>query len=480
MRRFFYSVRFRIWGAFVAFTALTLVFLMCVQNFLTPAVYRMLKTQESVDAVNMIENCWYKDKSRLPAVVNELAVSRQMDILINLTKENVFYQKDASGSGQLLHSRVVAQNIIQKLKDAKTNMIFLDDTDELADSTLLASYIGDRENPDVYVFIYSYLEPIGTTMEIIKTIFLISANTVLIVACAFAIVLSSRIANPIVRVSKNAKKLITGQFNMTIRRNDYEEIAVLTRNLNQASKEISRTDELRKDLIANVSHDLRTPLTMIKAYAEMIRDLSGDNPEKRNAHLGVIIDETDRLTSLVSDLLSLSKTQSGTDQLSLETIDFSAHIRELVSRFNLLDEKKDYEIELQLEDGIFINADVQKIEQVVYNLINNAINYMGEDKKVTVRLYNVNKSEARFEVADRGIGIPEEQIPYLWDRYYKIDRSATHQRQVKGTGLGLSIVKGVLENHGFGYGVESKVGHGSTFWFSFPTSYPLIEAEEIE
>ena len=480
MRHFFRSVRFRIWGAFVAFTVLTLVFLLAVQNFLTPAVYRMLKTQESVDAAKMIENCWYEDKSQLPEVVNELAVSRQMDILINLTKENVFYQKDASGSEQLLHSRVIAKNIVQMLRESKTNTIFLEDKDEVADATLLASYIGDAENPDVYVFIYNYLEPIGTTLQIIKTIFMISANTVLIVACAFAIVLSSRIANPIVKVSKNARKLITGEFNMPIKNNDYEEIATLTHNLNQASKEISRTDELRKDLIANVSHDLRTPLTMIKAYAEMIRDLSGDNPDKRNTHLGVIIDETDRLTSLVTDLLSLSKTQSGTDQLKLETIDFSAHLKELINRFNLLDEKKDYEVELQIEDGIFISADIQKIEQVVYNLVNNAINYMGEDKKVTVRLYNVRKNEARFEVADRGVGIPDDQIPYLWDRYYKIDRSATHQRQVKGTGLGLSIVKGVLENHGFGYGVESKVGCGSTFWFSFPTSLPLIEAEEIK
>lgn len=480
MRRFLHSVRFRIWLAFVAFTIMMLGFLYVAQTFLTPAIYSMMKTQESIDTANKIEQCWNRNATEIPTLIDKLAVSQQMDILINLPKEDVFYQKDSSGSSMLLRSRVVDKNIIKQLQEAKSNMLFLSMNDDVADSILLASYIGNKNNPDAYVFIYSYLEPIGTTMSILQTTFLITANIVLLIGCVIAIILSSHIANPLVKISRNANRLITGQFNMPVRNNDYEEIATLTENLNEASKEISRTEDLRKDLIANVSHDLRTPLTMIKAYAEMIRDLSGDNPEKRNNHLGVIIDETDRLTTLVTDLLNLSKIQSGVSELNREIFNFSEHVEELLKRFMLLDDKADYSIDKQIQENIFIDCDKQKIEQVIYNLVNNAINYIGPDKVVTIRLYCINGKEARFEVSDRGVGIPQEQIPYLWDRYYKVDRSQNHQRAVKGTGLGLSIVKGVLEGHGFKYGVQSKVGSGSTFWFSFPVSHPVIEATEVQ
>ena len=266
---------------------------------------------------------------------------------------------------------------------------------------------------------------------------------------------------PIIRLSKSANKLITGEFNVQSKPNEYTEIKLLTDNLNTASAEIARTEALRRDLLANVSHDLRTPLTMIKAYAEMIRDLSGNSPEKREKHLKVIIDETDRLTLLVSDILNLSKLQSGVIEMDLKPVNFSVQLKEIVSRFSMLE---DTSVKLEAQDEIYIIADSKQIGQAVYNLITNAINY-SEDGLVTVRLYAVKNGRIRFEVTDNGIGIPEEQLPYIWERYYKIGKSENFKRTVKGTGLGLSIVKGVFENHHFQYGVDSEVGKGSTFWF---------------
>ncbi len=300
-----------------------------------------------------------------------------------------------------------------------------------------------------------------------------SASIILIIACLVSILLASRIANPIVKISRSANKLITGEFNMPVDNSDYAEIAMLVENLNAASSEIAKTEKLRKDLMANISHDLRTPLTMIKAYGEMIRDLSGNNPEKREKHIKVIIDEADRLTALVADILNLSKLQSGVAEINVSTFDFSAHLKGIMSRFGILntdDEKRNCVIELDITDGIWISADITKLEQVVYNLVNNGINYIGDDNKLIVRLFENGKKTARFEVTDHGVGIPEENLPYIWERYYKVDRSENHKRAVKGTGLGLSIVKGVLEAHHFRYGVISTVGIGSTFWFEFETA----------
>ncbi|HEX3026915.1 MAG TPA: HAMP domain-containing sensor histidine kinase, partial [Clostridia bacterium] len=227
-------------------------------------------------------------------------------------------------------------------------------------------------------------------------------------------------------------------------------------------KELSKTEELRRELIANISHDLRTPLTMVKMYAELIRDVSGDKPEKRNAHTQVIIEESDRLSSLITEVLDLSKLQSGTAQISRKEFDLAEKSRVILNRFQALSERQGYVFSIDCDSDAWVNADEQKIEQVIYNLVSNAVNYTGEDKKVAIRVKKTG-SKVRFSVSDTGKGIPKEECGQIWERYYKAKE--THKRAVVGTGLGLSIVKGILDAHNADYGVDSTVGTGSTFWF---------------
>lgn len=498
MREYIRSIRFRIWITFVAFSLGTIGILLFAQIILTPLFYGRMKTQEYITASTdiktyMAANDWspylISDMVELKGFVGELATTHQFEIIINIPATNGTIYVSRSGGNDIL-GRTVSDEIKNALFKAKNGTIIsktennglegvtlatyvLADYGTLSDNTAaLSANVLDAENDRqvlAYIFIFGYTEPIGTTLSIVNALSFICSNVILVAACIISIMISSHIANPLVKISRNANKLITGEFNMTVRATEYDEIANLTENLNAASKEIAKTETLRRDIMANVSHDLRTPLTMIKAYAEMIRDLSGNNPEKREKHLQVIIDETDRLTLLVTDILNLSKLESGVMPINYSVFDFSEHLRGIINRFSLLDDAKDYQVNLEAEDGIFLNADQQKIEQVVYNLVNNAINYMGEDLTVTVRLYRLNDNTARFEVSDKGVGIPAEQLPYIWDRYYKIDRSENHKRAVKGTGLGLSIVKGVFNSHGFKYGCDSTVGQGSTFWFEFNT-----------
>ena len=198
----------------------------------------------------------------------------------------------------------------------------------------------------------------------------------------------------------------------------------------------------------------------------MIQEISGDNPEKRAKHTQVIIDESDRLTSLVNDILNLSKIRSGMDSLKLEMLNLSEFVHTVIERFDYLVEANDYTIERNIEDELYTEADVDKLEQVVYNLIGNAVNYTGEDKRITVSLKRIEGGSIRLSVTDTGKGIPPEEIKTIWDRYYR--SSETHKRPIKGTGLGLSIVKTILEKHGFDFGAESEVGKGSTFYVIFP------------
>ena len=460
------SFRFRVWFILLGFTIVILIFLYVSQVVLLPAIYEYSKTQESIAAAYDIKKSWTEGNfgaARMAAGDN--AKQKQMDILIHkpsfqIGVSSVTYSYDSTGASVSINNRI-NDEIIDELLLSKTGMLFFPVNEDEKQSLLLATYVGTPEKILGYVFIYTYLEPTGTTTEILKNIFLTSSSVLILFSFIVSFFISNQVSMPIIKLSKSAKKLITGDFNVTPQKNEYTEIKLLTENLNMASAEIARTETLRKDLLANVSHDLRTPLTMIKAYAEMIRDLSGDYPEKREKHLQVIIDETDRLTLLVSDILNLSKLQSGVIEMEMKNINFSSHLREIVSRFSML-EKTD--VDLEIQEDIFINADSKQLGQAVYNLITNAINYSG-DGKVVVRLKAIKSGKMRFEVSDSGIGIPEEQIPYIWERYYKVERSENYKRTVKGTGLGLSIVKGVFERHGFEYGVESEVGKGSTFWF---------------
>ena len=201
---------------------------------------------------------------------------------------------------------------------------------------------------------------------------------------------------------------------------------------------------------------------MIIAYAEAMQDLPEENTAE---NLQVVIDEGKRLTALVNDLLELSKLQSGAESVRMQTYDLTESIQAVLKRYAKLVEQEGYEIRFEYGSHVWIRADEYKIYQVIYNFINNAIHYTGDNKKVVVRQL-LKPDRVRIEVEDYGEGIKEEDLPYIWERYYKVDKA--HKRSVNGSGLGLSIVKNILILHGADYGVKSSPGEGSIFWFELP------------
>ena len=287
------------------------------------------------------------------------------------------------------------------------------------------------------------------------------AAILLVGAMILAFLISKNISVPIQKMNSAAKRLAQGKYDADFEVTGYREVMELSESLTHASEELSKNDNLQKELIANISHDLRTPLTMIIGYSEVMRDLPGENTPE---NVQVIIDETQRLSDLVNDLMDLSKLQSGTRKLDMTPFDLTGVIKNVMGRYEKLTQKDGYRVEFSYDTSVSVLADQTMILQVVYNLINNAINYTGDDKLVRVTQKVISETgRVRISVTDSGAGIPADQIPLIWDRYYKIDK--VHRRAMVGTGLGLSIVKHILEQHNTTYGVESKVGAGSTFWF---------------
>jgi signal transduction histidine kinase len=342
--------------------------------------------------------------------------------------------------------------ISKRVTDPKTGLITLE----------YATYLGSKDEEDRKIlFMFSPLYPMTTTVKLLTNQLFIVTAFAFILAAAVAIFLSRRISVPISSITKKAAKLGDGEYGITFDKSHYTEINKLAETLTYTSFELEKTDSLQKDVIANVSHDLRTPLTMITSYAEMIRDLSGDDPARRNEHLDIIIDEASSLNNLITDLLEVSRMQSGELKIELTEFSLKEMIETLLQSYAGFVEQEKYKLVFISRGEGIVYADQERIKQVMGNLISNAFKYGGIDRTIEVKMFEDGK-KIRCEVSDHGIGIPKKDLRHGWERYYK---ASTNYQRSEHTGIGLSIVKEILLLHNANFGVNSVIRKGSTVWF---------------
>ena len=330
------------------------------------------------------------------------------------------------------------------------------------DTIMCCSFVKLDDGNNYLIILDSKIIPVDAAVDTLKMQLTYITIIVVVLSILIAIIISKYISKPLSEMSKSAKQLAKGNYDVSFNAEGYLEVNELNKTLNNTAIELKKTETLRRELMANVSHDLKTPLTMITGYAEMMRDLPGENSKE---NLQIIIDEVNRLNFLVNDMLNLSRFTSKTVELNLKNYSLTDNLIKIVDRYNKFHDNNQYEIELLYNKNVSVKADETKIEQVIYNFINNAISYSGNSKKVTLK-QEIIDNFVIVKVIDYGFGIKEDDLNYIWDRYYRIDKG--HHRSTQGSGLGLSIVKSILEYHNFEYGVESQVGLGSTFWFKMP------------
>lgn len=371
---------------------------------------------------------------------------------------------DGSGSGGIVFPPSELAKLQELFNDSNKKTIIYTDATGRREMTQITyvSKLESEEGLTNYLYISSPVPPVDTTLTALRTQFFIITIILLILSLIVAQLISQKMSVPIIKLTKSAEKLAKGDLDVDFYDGGYTEIHKLSRTLHYATSELSKLDHYRKEFIANVSHDLKTPLTVIKVYGEMILDVSGDDPEKRNEHCKMIVKEADWLAEMVNEILELSKLQSDNVKLDKKPVDLGACLKTTLEGFKMMEDKEGYNLKVDTDENVTVLGSEQYLRRVLYNLISNAINYTGEDKLVEIRLMDQGSS-VRFEVKDTGKGIPPEKLESIWERYYKSDE--THMRAVVGTGLGLSIVKNALELHGARYGVDSKENQGSTFWF---------------
>ncbi|SMP48198.1 sensor histidine kinase [Anoxynatronum buryatiense] len=486
------SIKWKIYLFLLGFCALLLLILWLFQVIFLDSFYKKIKISEVKSAAATIVR--QIDDDNLQEVVEAFAENNDLCIEVLSESGTQLYSAHASRNC-MIHSMPVHEKINLVVKTLESGGELLEylnpdsnrlprpsaplttgSVDTTSDtfrrippidrnpnqSIIYSKIITDEHGKIVVVLINSMIIPVNATTQTLRV--QLSYITILMVLFSIfmAFFIAKRVSTPIEKLNESAKTLAKGNYETIFSGTGYREINELSDTLNQTAKELSQVEKLRQDLIANISHDLRTPLTLISGYAEAMRDLPG---EMKSENAQIILDETNRLSTMVNDLLDISKLQSGMHQVSPAIYDLTEQLQKTIHRLNELLKNDGYEISFNHDHHVLINADESKIAQAFYNLLINAVNYTGDDKKVVVT-QRITDDSVTIEVMNTGAGIEAEMLPYIWDRYFKIDEN--HRRGVTGTGLGLSIVKSIVELHQGQYGVISHPDENTIFWFSLP------------
>jgi two-component system sensor histidine kinase BaeS len=283
-------------------------------------------------------------------------------------------------------------------------------------------------------------------------------------ACALVLTLflSGRILAPVQALSRAARGLARGDFSQRVRVRAGDEVGELAHTFNRMAEELGRTEELRRSMVADVAHELRTPLSNIRGLVEAVRDgvVEADSKTLASIHEEVML-----LTRLVEDLQELSLVEAGQVKLDIQELDLSAVVRRAIAAVSPRAETKGVRLQSDLRSSIVVPGDDERLTEVLHNLLDNAINYTPEGGSVSIALEG-KEQEAEIRVADTGVGIPPEELPHIFERFYRVDKSRS--RATGGSGLGLTIAKRLVEAHGGTLRVESEAGRGSTFVVVLP------------
>lgn len=491
------GLRHKLTVYFIGFCALMLACLWIMQIVFLENIYTQIKLTQVENCAELISET-IKEKNGTAEIVENISQKNEISVYIYDTSDGIIAQRYSSeymnplGKTDLELSNVYNYYSLSKnnngayksieevarrgdfFKDIKSkNDLSANSQKSFAKNVVYSEIITIEEDVECFVIVAAMISPVSSVISTLRAQLVVITVVFFFIAAILALFVSRRISKPLATINSQVKELAKQNYNVEFNSRGYQEVSELSDTLNFTKNELMRVNVLQQELIANISHDLRTPLTMITGYAEVMRDLPNENnPE----NLQVIIDESNRLSSLVNDMLDLSKIKSGTTQLQIETYNLTESIRDIFNRYTKLIQQDGYHIQFIADKEIFVAADQIKIGQVIYNFINNAINHCGPDKKVDV-IQKAIMGKVKIEVIDYGDGIEADKLAHIWDRYYKVDKH--HNRGVIGTGLGLSIVKRILDMHCAKYGVKSKVGSGSVFWFELPIAgtQPLNKEE---
>ncbi|MEI8216360.1 MAG: HAMP domain-containing sensor histidine kinase [Eubacteriales bacterium] len=475
------SIKFRLWLYLTIFIVFVMAAIWMLQTVFLEPYYEFVRTSDLKSAGAEIAKAYGENDFKTYAE----EVSYKDNIVINIfdLQGNSVYEANSFGirgpfgqapgntdvpkqvkEGQQTFQKEFFANSVAALnkQDNKEILLKFSDSkfnDPKFDSSVLL-YV--TKVADGYLFVSTEIRPIDATAKIIESQLMIITIIVFILAALMSILIAISISRPLSKITLASRELANKRFPDDCKGGSYAETRELAETLRKTAADLNKAENLRKEFIGNISHDLRTPMTMIKAYAEALRDLPDETQERRNSDLSIIIHESDRLAEMIKDLLELSKLEAGINNTEFMEFSITDLVKEVLGSYNLYKNRDNYNLLFDYKDNIVVVSDKKKLEQVLHNLIFNGIIHTGKDLTVTVRQISSN-DRIRIEVLDSGDGIPDDKIDSIWERYFKIEQNTG--RTSEGSGLGLAIVKSALESIKSDFGVYNSENGGAVFWF---------------
>ncbi|MBI6864117.1 ATP-binding protein [Lysinibacillus fusiformis] len=314
-----------------------------------------------------------------------------------------------------------------------------------------------------YVFMFQNTDSIHALMKRLNKHFLIVGIVSGLVTIAVIIVLSRKLAEPLIQMKEATLKMSKGDFTVALSTNGKDELGDLSNAIQLLSNELNHLRQEREEFLSSIAHELRTPITFIKGYTDILykRDLSAQDRQK---YLAIIREETNRLSRLIKDLFDLAKMDENSFIIEKQNLDLQAFFTGIKGKLSPAFQEKDIHFEVCCENGLTLWADEARLEQIIINLLNNALTYCGQGDTTTVNVKKVN-GVLTIIIRDTGRGIPNKDLPFIFERFYRVEKSRS--RALGGSGLGLAIVKELVQAHGGEVTVKSELNKGTVFELSF-------------
>ncbi len=342
---------------------------------------------------------------------------------------------------------------------------------------------GVLDNGNLFL-IRSPMESIQESVRISNRFLIYSGILVILLGSLILDRMAGRISRPILRLANISEKMAHLDFDAKYDGSGAEEVEVLGKNINELSETLESTiselktannelqrdiekkekiDELRREFLSNVSHELKTPIALIQGYAEGLKEGINDDPESREFYCDVIIDEAAKMNTMVKRLLTLNQLETGNDIVTMERFDLAALVKNYLQSADILIRQAGAKVRLSAEEKVYVWADEFKVEEVFMNYFTNALHHLAGEKIIDIRILQQEKT-VRLSVFNTGEPVPEESLPHLWEKFYKVDKART--REYGGSGIGLSIVKAIMDSFHQKYGVIN-YDNGVEFWAEF-------------
>ena len=399
--------------------------------------------------------------------------------------------KTSMNNYQIL-SRQLLDYLFDQNMDPESRVLFKEDNYEMniiRDDRTQQEYVdmwGVLDNGNLFLF-RSPLESIRQSVAVANR-FLAYVGLVSVLISALVIWLVSRkVTEPIMELTQISERMSRLDFDAKYTGNSKTEVALLGRNINELSETLENTiselksannelqrdiekknkiDEMRKEFLSNVSHELKTPIALIQGYAEGLREGINDDAESREFYCEVIMDEASKMNNMVKKLLTLNQLEFGNDTVTMERFDVTALIKNYLQSVDILCKQKEIKVQMENTPAIHVWADEFMVEEVFGNYFTNAMNHVAGDKVIDVKLV-IEDEKVRISVFNSGQPIPEESLPHIWEKFYKVDKART--RAYGGSGVGLSIVKAIMESMNQKFGAIN-YDNGVEFWFELELS----------